>query len=270
MFTIPRDLNQATILISNDDGIHAEGIAILTKVAKTLGADVWVVAPESEQSGAGHSLTIHTPLRVRELGGQHFAVSGTPTDCILLAVQQILPKILPKRPDLVLSGINRGKNTAEDVTYSGTIAAAMEATLLEIPAIAFSQQYHESEPMQWDSAYHWALQTLHALEGFSWPQHTLLSVNIPHREQADVAGIIAAPQGARPQTGKIDARIDPKGRAYYWIGGTGFEDIATPADCDQEQLRKGYVTITPLHLDLTERTTLQALRTQLQAGTCGS
>ena len=131
------DLKKARILISNDDGVNAEGIAILERVARSLSDDVWVVAPEHEQSGAGHSLSLHKPLRIRKVAERRFAVDGTPTDAVLLAVMEVMKD---KRPDLMLSGINRGSNLAEDVTYSGTVSAAMEATLLEIPSIAFSNQ----------------------------------------------------------------------------------------------------------------------------------
>ncbi len=134
----PIDLAAARILISNDDGIEAPGLKLLTKVARTLSRDVWVVAPEQEQSGASHSLTLYRPLRVRKLGPRRFAVDGTPTDCVLLAVNVLLRD---KRPSLVLSGVNAGGNLGEDVTYSGTVAAAMEATLLGVPAIALSQHH---------------------------------------------------------------------------------------------------------------------------------
>src|SRR5262247_4073995 len=136
MLDAPLDLARARILVTNDDGINAPGLKVLEKVARALSRDVWVVAPEIEQSGAGHSLTLRRPLQVRKIAERRFAVDGTPTDCVLLAVNRLIDG---KKPDLVLSGVNRGANLGEDVTYSGTIAAAMEATLLDIPAIAFSQ-----------------------------------------------------------------------------------------------------------------------------------
>src|SRR5215470_11436338 len=148
MLKAPLDLPTARILVTNDDGINAPGLKVLEKVARSLSRQVWVVAPEAEQSGAAHSLTLRRPLRVRRLSARRFAVDGTPTDCVLLAVHSIMPK----RPDLVLSGINRGSNLGEDITYSGTIAAAMEATLLEIPAIAMSQVSGGRESIKWHAA----------------------------------------------------------------------------------------------------------------------
>ncbi len=255
---IPKDLSNARILVTNDDGVSAAGIGILTAVAKSFSKDVWVVAPEVEQSGAGHSLTLHQPLRVRKLGPKRFAVSGTPTDCVLLATMEIIPKRKPAT--LILSGINRGLNVAEDVTYSGTIAAAMEGALLDYPCIAFSQQQHEEEPMLWDTGEIFARKVIEALQGFSMPQANLISVNIPHRAEGKVKGIALAHQGRRIIGEKLDGRLDPKGRPYYWIGGPKFEDLEDAPGTDHAFIKEGYVTVTPLMLDLTNREIMEKMR----------
>ncbi len=258
---IPDDLSKARILVTNDDGISAPGIGILTAVAKSFSKDVWVVAPEVEQSGAGHSLTLHQPLRVRKLGAKRFAVSGTPTDCVLLATMEIIPKRTPAT--LILSGINRGLNVAEDVTYSGTIAAAMEGALLNYPCIAFSQQQHDSEPMLWETGEHYARKVIAALHGLSLPLANFISVNIPHRTPGKVKGIALATQGRRQIEEKLDGRLDPKGRPYYWIGGPKFDDLEDAPGTDHAFIKEGYVTVTPLTLDLTNRDLITKMKKHL-------
>lgn len=248
---IPKDLRNARILVTNDDGVGAPGIGVLTSVARSFSSDVWVVAPEVEQSGAGHSLTLHQPLRARKLGPKRFAVSGTPTDCVLLAVMEIIPKRKPV--SLVLSGINRGLNVAEDVTYSGTIAAAMEGALLNYPSIAFSQQQRDGEASHWETGELYARKVLDSLRGFSLPKANFISVNIPHRPPQKVEGIVLAKQGRRKIEEKMDARLDPHGRPYYWIGGPSFEHLRDEPDTDHEYIKAGYVTVTPLTMDLTNR-----------------
>src|SRR5579863_10225718 len=176
MFDTPLDLAAARILISNDDGINAPGLKLLAKVARALCPDVWVVAPETEQSGASHSLTITRPLRIRRLNPRRYAVDGTPTDCVLLAVNAIMKD---KRPTLLLSGINAGANLGEDISYSGTVAAAMEATLLEIPAIAFSQHYESRRAIPWKTAEAHAAAVIRRLTASPWPRNTLINVNFP-------------------------------------------------------------------------------------------
>ena len=168
------NLKTARILISNDDGVDAPGIALLEKIARTLSDDVWVVAPEREQSGAGHSLSLHKPLRLRKVAERRFAVDGTPTDAVLVGVMEVMKD---KRPDLMLSGINRGSNLAEDVTYSGTVAAAMEATLLEIPSIAFSNQLNGEA--NWDVPAKYTAEIIEALAKTTIPHDRLINVNFP-------------------------------------------------------------------------------------------
>lgn len=262
MLTIPENLTGCRILISNDDGIYAPGIEVLENIARLFSNDVWVVAPESEQSGVAHSLTLHLPLRVRQLGEKRYAITGTPTDCVLLAVREIIPRDAP--PVIMLSGINRGSNVAEDVTYSGTIAAAMEGALLDIPSIAFSQHYDEHGPVNWDTAAHYGVEVLRQLQGVDLPKGHLLSVNFPAVEVGKAKGFRLAPQGQRRIMEKLVKREDPKGRPYYWIGGTSFDELkdVTPGS-DHSLLKEGYVTLTPLCLDLTNYALLESLGEQL-------
>lgn len=261
MLHIPQDLRTTRILVTNDDGIDAAGLTMLTSVAKRLSRDVWVVAPETERSGAGHSLTLHRPLRVRKLGARRFAVSGTPTDCVLLAAMEIVPRRKPV--GLILSGINRGLNVAEDVTYSGTIAAAMEGALLDYPAVAFSQRRHDTEPMRWDTGGHYAEAVMRALAGFSFPSANFISVNVPHLSVGEVKGIATARQGRRKIEEKLDARIDPQGRPYYWIGGPRFDTLHDAPGTDHALVKAGYVTVTPLSLDLTNAEMLAGMKKHL-------
>lgn len=263
MLTIPRDFSNARILVTNDDGVGAEGIAVLTRVARSLSRDVWVVAPESEQSGAGHSLSLSKPLRVNRLGARRFSVTGTPTDCVLLAVQEIIPK--RKKVDLILSGINRGSNVAEDVTYSGTIAATMEGTLMGIASVAFSQVRHPEQPMYWATGEAMTKRILPLLAGYCLPKGNLLSVNIPHCPLDQVKGIHTAPLGQRAIDQKMIHRLDPKGVPYYWIGGGMFWEMEDAAGTDHTLVKSGYTTITPISLDMTNYQALTALGNHLEA-----
>jgi 5'-nucleotidase len=257
-FIFPHSFHDARILISNDDGIHAEGLRVLTEVMQSLSNDVWVVAPETEQSGAGHSLTLHQPLRVRQLDEQRFAVSGTPTDCVLLAVQAILPKDKPI--SLLVSGINHGDNMAEHVTYSGTIAAAMEGTLLRIPSIAFSQAMRRDVPMAWETAAFAVGDVMNSLQGYTWDEGTLLSVNIPECAPSDLRGIRAAHQGQRRSNESLEERCDPRGRSYYWIGCTDYSACEHEASTDCAVVLNNHIAITPISLNLTHQTTIESMQ----------
>src|SRR5436190_21958103 len=190
----PIDHNKCRILISNDDGIASPGIKVLEKVARELSNDVWVVAPEQEQSGASHSLTTRRPLRLRPVGEQRYAVDGTPTDCVLLAVKRLLRD---RPPDLVLSGINGGSNVGEDLTYSGTVAAAMEATLLGIPAMALSQDFHDGEAVPWETGEAFGPDVIRRLLRQPWPATTLFNVNFPPCPPDKAAGFAVTNQGKR-------------------------------------------------------------------------
>ena len=253
------DLKNTRIMISNDDGVEAEGIAVLEKIARTLSDDVWVVAPDKEQSGAGHSLSLHTPLRYKQVGERRFAVSGTPTDAVLLGVMEILKD---KKPDLMLSGINRGSNLAEDVTYSGTVSAAMEATLLEIPAIAFSNMVTD-DVVNWATPEKFAGDIIRQLTTIAWPHGTLMNVNFPPIAPDTVLGIDICHHGRRKLDDNLHRRIDPHGRPYIWIGGQRTAPFSHEPHADYQRIRDGYITITPLNLDMTNYALMDELRTHV-------
>ena len=254
----PEDLSTLRILVSNDDGIHAPGIKVLEKIAKTISKDVWVVAPESEQSGVAHSLTLHEPLRIRELGENRYAVNGTPTDCVLLAAKMILPQ-KKKQISLVLSGINGGLNLAEDVTYSGTVAATMEGTLLQIPSIALSLDIPDGREGRWETVEKHAPSVIRKLLTINWPDDTLLNVNFPDLPADDIKGVKVAPLGRRQIGEKIVERHDPKGRPYYWVGAPVKDDFDRPG-VDIVWLHEGYITVTPLSIDLTNFKMIEQIR----------
>jgi len=244
------------ILLSNDDSIHAEGFGVLEAVARSLSDDVWVCAPESEQSGASHSLTLHRPLRLRKVDEKRFACDGTPTDCVLLAINHLM-KDCP--PDLVLSGVNHGCNIAEDVTYSGTIAAAMEATLLGVRAVALSQDYESGRPISFAPARDWAAKVVERAIAVDWAPEVLINVNFPACGSEDVKGIKVVPQGPRKVGDELLERTDPRGRSYFWIGYTRSADDA-PTESDSVAIADGFVSVTPIHMDLTHRELLAPLR----------
>jgi len=255
-----KDLAGARILVSNDDGIDAPGIKLLERIAKTLSDDVWVVAPASEQSAVAHSLTVRRPLRMAKLSRRRYHVDGTPTDSVLLGVRQLLND---KRPALVLSGVNRGANLGEDVTYSGTVAAAMEGTLLGIPSIALSQQCGGVGPVPWSTVEHWAPDLIRKLAATGWPRNVLMNVNFPDLPPDKVTGIAAAAQGKRKLGDELVERVDPRGQPYYWIGGQRLEDPGLKGS-DLEAIHAGKVVVTPLCVDFTHRTTLGKLAALLR------
>lgn len=245
------------ILVTNDDGIHAPGLKVLEKIARELSRDVWVVAPETEQSASSHSLTIHLPLRLRRLSARRFAIRGTPTDCVAMAVHQVIGG---RKPDLVLSGVNRGANMGDDVTYSGTIAAAMEGTLLKIPSVALSQAYAHGHPVKWATAAHHGAEVLQRLLAVGWPQGVLMNVNFPDRLHGKVSGIAVCPQGERDYSDMmIDERMDARGNPYFWLG---FRRVKGEpgARTDLAQVAGGGIAVTPLQLNLTHRPSLRALK----------
>lgn len=243
------------ILVTNDDGIHAEGLAVLERIAAELSDDVWVVAPETDQSGVAHSLSLSNPLRLRQIAEKRFAVTGTPTDCVIMAARSIM---IGNRPDLVLSGVNRGQNVAEDVTYSGTIAAAMEGTLLGIPSIAISQAYGPGgrDQIHWDCAQHHAPGIIRRLLAEGIPGDVLFNLNFPNVAPGDVAGIAVTVQGRRDQELlQLQPRQDGRGNPYFWIAfarGKGEPANGT----DLRALAEKKISLTPLELDLTHEPTL--------------
>ncbi|MCP4328089.1 MAG: 5'/3'-nucleotidase SurE [Alphaproteobacteria bacterium] len=244
------------ILLSNDDGFDSSGLKLLERIARGLSDDVWVVAPALEQSGSAHSLTLRRPLRIRRVSKQRYSVDGTPTDCVLLAVKHIL---LDHPPDLVLAGINRGGNLGEDVTYSGTLAAAMEATLLGIPAIALSQHRDGRGPTMWKTAERFAPELLHKLIDTGWPPGVFININFPAISADKVSGVEVGFQGRRKLGDHLEERIDPHGRPYYWIGPLRREE-ASRKGSDLAAIERNAIAVTPLHLDLTHRATLRDLK----------
>lgn len=256
MFKPITDLKKARILVSNDDGLHGPGLEVLIRIAESLSDDVWVVVPEHEQSGAGHSLTLHHPLRMRQVRDRVYAVSGTPTDCVLLAVNHLLKD---HHPDLVLSGVNRGANLGEDVTYSGTVAAAMEGTLLGIPSIALSQVYSDDTPVPWATAETHAPNVIRMLTALGWPESELMNVNFPDVAADAVRGVVAARQGSRKIGDDLDQRFDPRGRSYFWIGPQRSRERADDGT-DIAAVQAGQIAVTPLCVDLTAQKTLDRLR----------
>ncbi len=247
------------ILVTNDDGIHAPGLVAMEAIAAQLSDDVWVVAPAEEQSGAGHSLTLSQPVRLRELGPRRFAVKGTPTDCVMLALGHVLKD---HKPDLILSGVNRGGNLAEDVTYSGTVAAAMEGCLAGVRSVALSQVMADYTVGQEDFsvAVHFGADVLRRVQGIDWPERILINVNFPGVPVADVAGIRVTEQGFRDY-GNIHLvkRTDPRGFPYFWHG-FGREVDVPGHETDLKAMHERCVSVTPLHLDMTHRPTLAELR----------
>ena len=250
------DLRSARIMISNDDGIGAGGIKILEKIARDLCDDVWVVAPSQEQSAASHSLTIRRPLRIRQHSERRYSVDGTPTDSVLLGVRHILTD---KKPDLILSGINRGGNLGDDVTYSGTVAAAMEGALLGIRSIAFSQQMNGGQNKGWAVAEQWTAGIIRRLVTLGWPDDRLMNVNFPDILPEEVTGVEVTSQGRRKIGEEITERIDPRGEAYIWIGSDRREDTGL-AGTDLNAVTQNRISITPLCADLTDRVLVDSLR----------
>jgi 5'-nucleotidase len=252
------------ILLTNDDGVNARGLALLEQVARRLSDDIWVVAPTEEQSGAGHSLTLTQPVRLRRHGERRFSVTGTPTDAVMLALAHIM-KDAP--PDVILSGINRGANLAEDVTYSGTVSAAMEGALAGVRSIALSQAYSREgmgDTVPFAAAERWAEAVLAPLLDMPMEPGTLLNVNFPPLGPDEVRGVRVCRQGIRDYGRlRIVQRTDPRGYDYFWFGLGPM--VHTPGhSTDLEGIADGFVTVTPLHLDLTHDPTLAQLGAAFQ------
>jgi 5'-nucleotidase len=248
------------ILLTNDDGIHAQGLAALEAVARTLSDDVWICAPESEQSGAARSLTLSEPLRYRRLGERRFAIQGTPTDCVMLGVEHLMDGA---KPDLVLSGVNRGLNAAEDVTLSGTVAGAIEGMALGIPAIALSQMmeaYSGDHREDFAVAEAFAARLISRLVEAGWPQDVILNVNFPLGPVSRVESVEVTRQGFRDVSIRYaEKRTDLRGRSYYWLG---FRNSPSrPVEgTDLRAAYEGRISVTPLHIDLTHMETVSRLR----------
>ncbi len=244
------------ILIANDDGIQSAGIKALTRVAETISNDVWVVAPEVEQSAASHSLTVRRPLRVKKLAPRRFAVDGTPTDCVMLAVLQILED---KAPDLVLSGFNNGSNLAEDIAHSGTVAAASMGAVLGIRSMALSQVTTLGQKTKWSTSETLAPDLIRKLLKADWARDSLININFPDLVTASVKGTWVTCQGRRRVRETITESSDPFGRPYFWIGGPR-SDKSSSKVSDITAINEGAVSVTPLRLDLTQEKMLSGLR----------
>ncbi len=241
------------ILCTNDDGYLAAGIGVLAQACTSLG-DVTVVAPDREQSATSHSLTLHHPLRARRATDGAWVVDGTPTDCVILALNELLPD----QPDVCVSGVNHGQNMGEDVLYSGTVAAAMEATVMGIPSVALSYTGERWEEIEgWGSVVGTILGQI--LEPERFPEHTLFNINLPECAPDEVKGVRVTSLGKRRYAESITRALDPSGREYFWIGG-GSIQWRGPADSDFQAVADGYVSVTPLHLDLTNYTLLEEIR----------
>ncbi|MBB5538189.1 5'/3'-nucleotidase SurE [Rhizobium giardinii] len=251
------------ILLTNDDGIHAEGLAVLERIARTISDDVWIVAPETDQSGLAHSLTLSEPLRLRQVTEKHFALRGTPTDCVIMAVR----KVLDFKPDLVLSGVNVGANMADDVTYSGTIAGAIEGTLQGIRSFALSQAYRHADggSVPWDVVETHAPDLLRKLMLVDLPDGTFLNLNFPNCAPGAVAGTEVTSQGKLDFGLTIDERTDGRGHPYFWLRfGERFGDFR--AGTDIHALREHQISVTPLKLDLTDYTVQDRVARALLGG----
>jgi 5'-nucleotidase len=248
------------ILVTNDDGIHAPGLEVLESIARSIADDVWVVAPAEENSGAGHSLSLADPIRYRKLGERRFEVAGTPTDCVVMAVR----KILPGMPDLVLSGVNRGQNIADDVTYSGTIAAAMEGTLLGLKSIALSQVTGiHGNGFSYEVAEHYGAGIVRKLMAMNFGPGVLMNVNFPDCRPDELQGVEVTRQGKRDvNLLTVDERVDARGNNYYWLGFK--RERGNPAiGTDLWAAFNKRISVTPLHLNLTQVEAMEAVRAAL-------
>ena len=254
-FAPVHDLKKSRILLCNDDGITAHGLVVLERVARQLTEDVWVVAPTLERSGAGHSLTLHEPLRPVKIAERRYSVSGTPTDCVMVAINHIMKN---HPPDLILSGINLGGNLGEDVHYSGTVAAAMEGVLLGVPAIALSQIFSDDEKVPWATAERHAPEIIRRICAVGWDKNVLININFPDRAPDDVKGIMPTHQGKHKLGDDLVLREDPRGRPYLWIGTRRISDRSA-VGTDLKIVDEGYISVTPLNVDLTHAPTVETL-----------
>ena len=247
------------ILVTNDDGISSLGIKILARTLESAG-DVYIVAPETEQSAVAHSLTLHRPLKFDKVGKRAYSINGTPTDCVIIGIN----KLLPQKPDIIVSGINNGANLGDDVTYSGTVAAAMEGTLLGIPSIAISLAIKDMN----NGANRARSAALKEAAGFAvklagmvlekgLPKDTLLNVNVP--DSRKMKGVKFTVQGKRVYDNSVKELLDPRGRRFYWIGG-GAPQGRGGENTDIEAVQDDYISITPVHLDLTNHKALKHIK----------
>ena len=246
------------ILLTNDDGIHTPGLKILEAIARNFSDDIWIVAPMEEQSGAGHSLTLSRPLRLRQHGEKHYSVSGTPTDAVMMAIGHLMKH---ERPDLVLSGVNRGANLGDDVTYSGTVSAAMEGAISGVRSIALSQVYAtegSGDDIPFEAAAVWGERVVRALLSVPDTAKTLVNVNFPALPAEQIKGMKVARQGFYDvDRTRIVKATDPRGYDYFWFG--LHHSDAFGQESDLSAIAEGYISVTPLHFDLTHDASLASL-----------
>ena len=246
------------ILLTNDDGIHAPGLDVLEALARQFSDDIWIVAPDEEQSGAGHSLTLSRPVRLRQHSERRWSVSGTPTDSVMMALREVMPS----PPDVILSGVNRGANLGDDVTYSGTVSAAIEGALAGIRSIALSQVYASEgmgDSVPFAAAREWGAKVLAPLLNVPLPPRTLVNVNFPALLPEEIQGIRVVRQGFHDYArGSVVEGMDPRGYRYFWFGLHGIEHTPGHAT-DLEAIADGFVSVTPLQLDLTHNASLVEL-----------
>ena len=245
------------ILLTNDDGIHAEGLSVLEDIARQLSDDIWVVAPETDQSGLSHSLTLSSPLRLRREGDRRFALRGTPTDCVIMAVKHLMPE----PPDLVLSGVNVGQNIGDDVSYSGTVAGAIEGMMLGIRSVALSQAYRPNSDRQavWATARENGASIVQRLLSVEAPPGTLFNVNFPAVDPEAVRGVEVTRQGKLDYALGVEERLDGRGFPYFWLkfGRQAGEELE---GSDIGALNAGKISVTPLQLDLTHHALRERMR----------
>jgi 5'-nucleotidase len=250
------------ILVTNDDGVHSPGLDACIEIAQALGNEVWVIAPEYDQSGVSHSLSLNDPLRLREVGERHYAVKGTPTDCVIMGIKHLIKTM----PDLVLSGVNRGRNVAEDVSYSGTVAGAIEGTVLGVPSFALSQAYsfHSKSNPPYETAIHHAPDIIRRVLDSDMPQGVFININFPDCPPDKVAGVAVCQQGTRNQELlKIDARSDGRGNPYYWIAFARGPVTEPGHGTDLRALAEKKISVTPLRLDMTDEPFMTLLADKL-------
>ncbi len=250
------------ILLTNDDGVQATGLAVLRRIAAQISDDVWVCAPDTEQSAASRGVSLHNPVRLKKTEDKVFSVTGTPTDSVIVAMKDLFHD---KKPDLVLSGVNRGQNLAEDVTFSGTVAGALQGMQMGVPSIALSlaRGFQGANSLPWETAEAHGPKLIKDLISKGWPEKVILSINFPDTSPEDVKGIQITRQGHRDfQMSDVDKRRHPRGGHYYWLT-YGAAKSNPPEGTDLRAIYEGYISVTPLHTDLTHELTVTTLKTNL-------
>lgn len=252
----PFSLPLRRVLLTNDDGIDAPGLAVLEEIAASIAKEVWVVAPEHDRSGTSHSISLHAPLRISEKGERHYAVSGTPGDCVVMAVRYLMADALP---DLVLSGVNRGANLGVETVFSGTVGAAMTGMLLGLPSIALSQAFVDRQSVPWDTARTLAPDILRRLCSCEWDRQSCLNINFPAVPANEVGPLTVTRQGAGFVRGiDVITRVDPRGFTYHWLQFQRDMEEEEP-DAEGALIAQGYVTVTPLQFERTNNVAFESL-----------